>query len=168
MKNPANVRAGKKSKRRGGKFELDMVKFLREQFPDHEFAKCSSLPEAHKMSAMAGDIASDLNCTFECKNVDSLPFHQIIQGKCSALDKWIQQTIDEAPNTDDAMVLFFKANLVGTYFAYSPPEGPKKEIPEAHGFTVYNHSSGLRWLIMPLEHFGQYIRDDLIEENKNE
>lgn len=38
-----------------------------------------------------GDIVCPDNCIIECKSYASIPWHQIIQGECKQLDKWIAQ-----------------------------------------------------------------------------
>lgn len=52
----------------------------------------------------------------ECKSYADFPWHQLLQGTCKQLDKWIEQLLDVA-DEGDFNILFMKFNRKGRFIA---------------------------------------------------
>jgi hypothetical protein len=119
------------SKGKGNAFERDIVKLFKVLFEDEGFERnafSGSLyggSNRHRMqgmneehtSAVCGDIIcpKDFPFSIECKAYKELDFHNIINGKCTTLDEWIEQAEDDAKASNKEMLVIIKINNKGKY-----------------------------------------------------
>lgn len=88
----------------------------------------------HSSKNSLGDLSTPdtIDLIIECKSYASIPFHQIIQGNCPQLDKWLDQlntdneTFNNVFNEHLPKILVFKINRAGTYFVI-----PKRQVIKA-------------------------------------
>ena len=136
-------------KNKGSSFEREISKFLNELFDMKEaFSRSAgsgsrfggknsdklNIHNRFSSKNSLGDISSpdgiELLC--ECKSYANLPFHQVLQGDCPQINKWLDQV-----NTDNDTfynvfgeylnkLLIFKINRAGIYFMI-----PKRQVIKA-------------------------------------
>ena len=186
--------AGINSKNKGSSFERDVSKILNGVFEmEDAFSRsagsgarfggknANKLNKHNRFSSKnsLGDISSpdgvELLC--ECKSYASLAFHQIIQGDCLQLNKWLDQL-----NTDNETfynvfgeylnkLLIFKINRAGMYFMI-----PKRQVIKAFvskrvrgniNRLEYSYDGEI-WLIFSLDSFlYEPIANTFIESSRN-
>lgn len=104
----------------------------------------------NQISAMKGDIIPPdeyplLN--IEAKNYKDIAFHQIINGCCSLLNGWIDQT-EEPAEEDDISFTIFKITRKGSWIAY------RKDM---HNFNIRSHvvyiKDGVDYIVTCFETF---------------
>lgn len=105
----------------------------------------------NQISAMKGDIIPPdeyplLN--IEAKNYKDILFHQIIDGCCSTLNGWIDQT-EEPADENDVSFTIFKITRKGSWIAY------RKEMCnefELESYSVYK-KDGIEYIVTSFDVF---------------
>lgn len=146
-KNKKRVAAGKRSRRKGSRFEREVAKILSEWW-GAEFAR-TPLSGGFATKSFRDDwnAAGDLvtpDSTFpfcvECKNNESWDFNQLLTSDKSALCAWWKQTVEECSEGLEPLLIFTR-NYQPTYFmmrrdAYTFPDGYSRIEVNVNGYDV--------------------------------
>lgn len=118
------------SKAKGNTFERDACKVLSELFDSNfmrvptsgaftggaNIFRVDSMTDTQRR-IMSGDIIPGDTLDrwkFECKSYKAISWHQILQGECKLLDKWLEQAYDDKL----PWLLFFKISRQNTWVSY--------------------------------------------------
>ena len=87
----------------------------------------------------------------EAKNYKDIAFHQIIDGSCKQLDKWIDQT-EEPADPGDVSFTIFKITRKGSWVAFRASFQPKLNM-SGLSYVTYRKASGVDYLVVDHEKF---------------
>jgi|ERR1700691_1210446 len=123
-----------KSKNKGNCWERDISKFLSEIFGENFVRVPNSgaftggknnfrkkILTKNQISSRKGDIQPPDSLCFlniEAKNYSNINFHQIINGSCTLLNNWINQT-EISANENDLSFTIFKISRKGSWVCFS-------------------------------------------------
>lgn len=110
--------------------------------------------DAGQIRGFKGDIIPPsewvhFNC--EAKNYGDFPFHQLVQGECKQLEKWIEQLLDAA-DSGDLNILIIKVSRKGKFVAV--PQAAHWHAPAP--FILYHSIKYGFWQIFSYDTFWEH------------
>ena len=161
------------SKAKGSSWEREIAKFLSDLY-DESFIRTPSsgayvggsnasrrdtLHEA-QVRNFKGDIVPPPEWHFfnaEAKFYKDFAWHQLLTGKCSQLDLWIQQQYQAADN-GDFNIMFLKFNRQGKYVAIEHKHLSK--LRNLSSYTTYSSkATKSKWILCEFDEFFQHNAD---------
>ena len=91
----------------------------------------------------------------ECKSYADFPWHQLLQGSCKQMDKWIEQLLDVA-DEGDFNILFMKFNRKGKFIAVESRHIWDHPLPFFQYYYSTNNSS---WHVFDFDIFMNHYSD---------
>ena len=159
---------GSKSKNKGNSFERVIAKdldgiynftkgFSRSAGSGAKFGGKNSvnlnINNRESSKAMLGDIQTPdgVNLIVECKSYKDLSFHQLLQGECKQVDKWLHQLNTDIETFRKVFgeilkgILVFKINSKGTYMMIQQQYIVPTKAVEMNNVGIYGEYYIISW-----------------------